>query len=87
MPHAWVAFVRVLSNRHVHPCWRCNLGQGLVPQDAVLLIDSLFGDENVFTKEQFDAYAEPTELGAFLADPAAPKDVGRRVGQIRKLFK
>jgi hypothetical protein len=44
------------------------------------------GDENVFTKEQFDAYSEPIELGALLADPAAPKGVGRRVGQVRKLF-
>jgi hypothetical protein len=45
------------------------------------------GDENVFTKEQFDAYSEPTELGALLADPAAPKGVGRRADQVRKLFK
>ena len=45
------------------------------------------GDENAFTKGQFDAYAEPTELGAFLSDPAALAHVDRRVDQIRKLLK
>ena len=51
----------------------------------ILMVGS--GDENVFTKEQFDAYAWPIELGAFLSDPAAPAHVGRRVNQILNIFK